>query len=222
MLDATIHLIRYPDATIDDVMRFVSGPDFPTAGLIYGRNGIEQAQRTGRGMIVMRARIHVEKTPGKGEREQLVVSEIPYQVNKARVHAKIGELMREKKLEGISEVRDESDRDGIRLVIELKKDVVPQILINQLYRMTDLQTTFGVINLAIVAGRPAVLDLRTTLSVFIEHRRDVVTRRTRFRAAPSRGAARDRRRLGDGGHRSRQGHSGPSAAPATAKTPARS
>jgi len=180
ILDATIHLIRNPDATIDDMMRFVPGPDFPTAGLIYGRTGIELAQRTGRGTIVMRARINVEKIAGKGEREQLVVTEIPYQVNKARVHAKLGELMREKRIEGISEARDESDRDGIRFVIELKKDVLPQIVLNQLYRMTDLQTTFGVINLAIVNGRPAVLNLRETLAAFVEHRRDVVTRRSRF------------------------------------------
>ena len=180
VVDATIHLIQNPDATVDDVMRFVAGPDFPTAGLIYGRMGIEAAQRTGRGTIIMRARMEVEKVSGKGEREQVVVTEIPYQVNKARVHARMGELIREKKLEGISEVRDESDRDGIRLVIELRKDVVPQVVINQLYRLTDLQTTFGVINLAIVHGRPAVLNLRETLACFVEHRRDVVTRRTRF------------------------------------------
>jgi len=180
ILDATIHLIRNPAAPIEDLMRFVPGPDFPTAGIIHGRAGIEQAQRTGRGTIIMRARFNVEKIPGKGEREQIVVTEIPYQVNKARVHAKLGELMREKRIEGISEVRDESDRDGIRLVIELKKDVLPQIVVNQLYRMTDLQSSFGVINLAIVGGRPAVLDLRSTLSCFVEHRRDVVTRRTRF------------------------------------------
>ena len=180
VLDATVHLIRNPGATVDDLMRFVPGPDFPTAGLIYGRAGIEQAQRTGRGSIVMRARVEIEKVAGKGDREQIVVTEIPYQVNKARVHAKIGELIREKKLEGISEVRDKSDRDGIRLVVELKKDVLPQIVINHLYRMTDLQSTFGVINLAIVGGRPAVLNLRETLACFVEHRRDVVTRRTRF------------------------------------------
>jgi DNA gyrase subunit A len=180
VVDAAIHLIRNPACIVDDLMRYVSGPDFPTAGLIYGRAGIEQAQRTGRGSILMRARIDVEKSPGRGEKESLIVTEFPYQVNKARVHAKIGELIREKKIEGIAEVRDESDRDGIRLVIDLKKDVVPQIMINQLYRMTDLQTTFGVINLAIVAGRPAVLDLRSTLAIFVEHRRDVVTRRSRF------------------------------------------
>src|SRR4029079_3864635 len=116
----------------------------------YGRAGIEAAQRTGRGTVIMRARMDVEKTPRKGEREKIVCTEIPYQVTTARVHAKRGELIREKKIEGISEVRDESDRDGIRLVIELKKDVLPQIVTNQLYRQTDLQSTFGVINLAIM------------------------------------------------------------------------
>ncbi len=180
IIDATVHLIRNPQCPIEDLMRLVPGPDFPTAGLIYGRTGIEAAQRTGRGTILMRARMEVEKSPGRGEREQIVVTEIPYQVNKARVHARIGELLRDKKIEGISEVRDESDRDGIRLVIELKKDVVPQIVVNQLYRMTDLQSTFGYINLAIDRGRPAVLNLKETLAAFIEHRRDVVTRRTRF------------------------------------------
>jgi DNA gyrase subunit A len=128
----------------------------------------------------MRARIDVEKSPGRGEREQIVVTEIPYQANKAKIAARIGELIREKKIEGVSEVRDESDRDGIRLVVELKKDVVPQVAINQLYRMTELQSSFGVINLAIVRGRPAVLNLKQTLEVFVEHRRDVVTRRTRY------------------------------------------
>ncbi len=126
IINATVHLIRNPQCPIEDLMRLVPGPDFPTAGLIYGRSGIEAAQRTGRGTILMRARMEVEKSPGRGEREQIVVTEIPYQVNKARVHARIGELLRDKKIEGISEVRDESDRDGIRLVIELKKDVVPR------------------------------------------------------------------------------------------------
>ncbi len=180
IVDATIHLIKNPDAPIDDLMRIVPGPDFPTGGLIFGRSGIEAAQRTGRGTIIMRARWEVEKTPGKTDRETIVVKELPYQVNKARVHAKIGELMREKKIEGIAEARDESDRDGMRFVIELKKDAMPQVVINQLYRMTDLQSTFGVINLAIHNGRPAILDLKQTLAAFIEHRRDVVTRRSRF------------------------------------------
>jgi DNA gyrase subunit A len=180
IVDATIVLLRNRDASIDELIRLIPGPDFPTAGLIYGRSGIEAAYRTGRGTIVMRARIEVEKSQGRGEREQLVVTEIPYQVNKARVAARISELVREKKIEGISEVRDESDRDGIRLVVEMKKDVIPQILINQLYRQTDLQTTYGVINLAIAQGRPAVLNLKETLEAFVAHRRDVVTRRTRY------------------------------------------
>jgi DNA gyrase subunit A len=179
VIDATVHLIRDPQAPVEELMRFVPGPDFPTGGLIFGRGGIESAQKTGRGNVIMRARMEVEKAPGKGEREQVVVTEIPYQANKAKIHARIGELMREKKIEGISECRDESDREGMRLVIELKKDVAPQIVINQLYRLTDLQSSFGVINLAIVRGRPQVLNLKETLAVFVEHRRDVVTRRTR-------------------------------------------
>ncbi len=180
VLDATVHLLRNPDTSIDDLIRFIPGPDFPTAGLVFGRSGIESAYRTGRGTIVMRARMLVERSPGRGEKEQIVVTEFPYQVNKARVAARISELVRDKKIEGISEVRDESDRDGIRLVVELKKDVIPQVVINQLYRQTDLQSSFGVINLAIVQGRPAVLDLKETLEAFVAHRRDVVTRRTRF------------------------------------------
>ncbi|MBV9949195.1 MAG: DNA gyrase subunit A, partial [Myxococcales bacterium] len=179
IIDATIHLMRNAETSIDDLIRMIPGPDFPTAGLVFGRAGIEAAYRTGRGTIVMRARIGVERSPGRGEREQLVVTEFPYQVNKARVAARIAELVREKKIEGIGEVRDESDRDGIRLVVELKKDVIPQVVINQLYRLTDLQASFGVINLAILQGRPAVLDLKETLDAFVAHRREVVTRRTR-------------------------------------------
>jgi DNA gyrase subunit A len=180
IIAATILLMRQPDVSIDDLIRLVPGPDFPTAGLIYGRAGIESAYRTGRGSIVMRARMMVEKSPGRGEKEQIVVTEIPYQVNKARTHTRISELVRDKKIEGISEIRDESDRDGIRLVIELKKDVIPQIVINQLYRQTDLQTAYGVINLAILQGRPAILTLKETLEAFVAHRRDVVTRRSRY------------------------------------------
>jgi len=185
VIDATTHLVRNPNASISELMRFVPGPDFPTGGLIYGRSGIEQAYKSGRGAIVMRAPMKIEPQPGRGDREQIVVTAIPYQVNKARVIEKINELRSEKRIEGIVEgrdgVRDESDREeNIRIVIELKKDVLPQIIINQLYRMTDLQSTFGVINLAIVGGRPKVLDLKQSLEVFIEHRRDVVTRRTRF------------------------------------------
>jgi DNA gyrase subunit A len=180
VVDATILLMRQPGTTIDDVMRIIPGPDFPTAGLVYGRAGIEAAYRTGRGTIIMRARMDVEKSPGRGEKEQIVVTEMPYQVNKARLAARISELVRDKKLEGIGEVRDESDRDGMRLVIELKKDVIPQVVINHLYRQTDLQSSFGVINLSILQGRPAILNIKEMLEAFIAHRREVVTRRTRY------------------------------------------
>ncbi|MGC4063535.1 MAG: DNA gyrase subunit A [Polyangiaceae bacterium] len=180
IIEATIYVIRNPEAQVEDLMKIVPGPDFPTGGIIYGRNGIYQAYRTGRGSIVVRARTTVEKVPGSADREQIVVVELPYQVNKARLHAKIGELIREKKIEGIREARDESDRDGMRLVIELKKDAFPQVVLNQLYRQTDLQTGFGIINLAIADNRPRVLSLREMLQLFVEHRRDVVSRRTRF------------------------------------------
>ncbi len=180
VLDATIHLIDNPDAPVEELIQFVPGPDFPTGGFIFGRLGVYQAATTGRGSIVMRGRSMVEPVKGSKDREQIVFTELPYQVNKARLHAKIGQLIREKRIEGIKEARDESDRDGMRLVIELKKDVFPQVVLNQLYSMTDCQTTFGVINLAIVNGRPAVLNLREILVEFVEHRREVVSRRTRF------------------------------------------
>ncbi len=179
IIDATVALIHRPDLSIDELLVIVPGPDFPTGGMIYGRAGIESAYRTGRGSITMRGKSTVEKTT-KGDREQLVITEIPYQVNKARLVAKIAECIRDKRIEGISEVRDESDRDGMRIVIELKRDVFPQVVLNQLFRLTDLQSTFGVINLSIANGRPAVLDLKQTLEHFVEHRREVVTRRTRF------------------------------------------
>jgi len=180
IIDATVALAKDENLPIDELLRIVPGPDFPTGGTIYGRSGIEQAYRTGRGSIVIRAKSHVEKVGGRGDREQIVVTELPYQVNKARLHTKIAELVRDKRVEGIAEVRDESDREGMRFVIELKKDVFPQVVLNQLFRLTDLQTTFGVNNLSIVNGRPEVLDLKSTLRVFIDHRREVVTRRCRF------------------------------------------
>ncbi len=179
VIDATIALIRNADVTIEELMHFIPGPDFPTGGLIYGKTGIYQAYTTGRGSIVMRGRSIVEKQP-KGEREQIVITEIPYQVNKARLVQKIAECIRDKRIEGISEVRDESDREGMRVVVELKKDVFPQVVLNQLYRLTDLQSTFGVINLSIAGGKPAVLNLKETLEHFVEHRREVVTRRSRY------------------------------------------
>ena len=180
IVTATILLIRNPASTADELLKLVPGPDFPTGGIIYGRAGIRQAFLTGRGSIVIRARTTVEKVQGSSDREQIVVTEVPYQVNKARLHAKIGELIRDKRIEGIRDSRDESDREGMRLVIELKKDAHPQVVLNQLYRLTDIQSSFGVINLAIVDGRPAVLSVPDMLRIFIEHRREVVSRRVRF------------------------------------------
>ncbi|MEZ4372466.1 MAG: DNA gyrase subunit A [Polyangiaceae bacterium] len=179
VIEGCIQLIANPDLTIEQLFEIIPGPDFPTAGIICGRSGAYQAYKTGRGSVVMRARSTVEKVQGS-EREQIVITELPYQVNKARLHAKIGSLIREKRIEGIREARDESDRDGMRLVIELKKDVFPDVVLNQLYKLTDIQTSFGIINLAIVENQPEVLDLKTTLQLFVDHRREVVTRRTRY------------------------------------------
>jgi DNA gyrase subunit A len=188
IVDATIRLIKNPKLSNDQLMEDdpetgrlgVKGPDFPTAGYIYGRAGIVQAYRTGRGRVVMRARATIEPMPGKGDREMIVVTEIPYQVNKAELLKKIAQLVREKRIEGISDLRDESDRDGMRMVIELKRDAHGEIVLNMLYQMTALQSTFGYNCLAIVGQRPKLLDLRTGLLHFIDHRREVVTRRTRF------------------------------------------
>jgi DNA gyrase subunit A len=187
VLTATIRMIHQPETTIEELIEIIPGPDFPTAGMIHGRLGIYQAYKTGRGSLMMRARAIVEQVQGS-EREQLVVTELPYQVNKARLHAKIGELIRDKRIEGIKECRDESDREGMRLVVELKKDVFPQVVLNQLYHLTDMQATFGVINLSIVNNRPAVLNLKEILQHFIEHRRDVVSRRTRYELNKAEGA----------------------------------
>jgi DNA gyrase subunit A len=187
VINATIRLIGEPASTVEDLMLDVKGPDFPTAAMIYGRSGIYQAYKTGRGSIIMRARTEVEKVQGSQDREAIIVTELPYQVNKARLHAKIGELMRDKRIEGIKEARDESDRDGMRLVLELKKDVFPQVVLNQLYRLTDMQSSFGIINLSIVDSRPEVLDLKQTIERFVEHRREVISRRTRFELTKAEG-----------------------------------
>jgi len=167
-----------PEERLEGVMERVKGPDFPTAGMICGRAGIRQAQRTGRGQVVMRARAEIETR--KGDRESIVVTEIPYQVNKARLIERIAELVRDKKLEGIADVRDESDRDGMRIVIDLKKGEIAQVVLNNLYKHTQLQDSFGIIMLAIVEQRPRVLDLREACELFLEFRRDVVRRRTAF------------------------------------------
>ena len=179
VIDATIAVIENPEITVEELISIVPGPDFPTGAMIFGRAGIYQAYKTGRGSVVMRAVTEVEKVSGS-DREQIVVTELPYQVNKARLHAKIGQLIRDKRVEGIRAARDESDREGMRLVIELKKDTFPDVVLNQLYRLTDLQSSFGIINLSIVNSRPAVLSLKDTLACFIEHRREVVSRRSRY------------------------------------------
>ena len=181
VLDAVIALIKTPTLTIDDLMKFVPGPDFPTAGFIYGREGILSAYRTGRGIIQMRARAVVDEI-GRGERTRnaVVITEIPYQVNKAKLHERIVELVHEKKLDGVSEVRDESSREGMRLVVELKRDAVPQVVLNKLFKLTPMQSSFGIINIAIVDGQPRVLNLKQILEAFVEFRREVVRRRTEF------------------------------------------
>lgn len=165
--------------TNTDLMRYIPGPDFPTAGFIYGTSGIRDAYETGRGIIQMRARTLVE-TNEKSGKNSIIVTEIPFQVNKARLIERIAELVNEKRIDGISDLRDESDREGMRIVIELKRDAMPTIIINQLYRMTPMQDSFGVIMLAIVDGRPQILTLKDTLLYFLAHRREVVRRRTAF------------------------------------------
>ncbi|WP_036234370.1 DNA gyrase subunit A [Marinobacterium litorale] len=172
-----IALIENPELSVDDLMEFIPGPDFPTGGIINGRAGILQAYRTGRGRIYVRARHHIEEHPKNG-RPMLVITEIPYQLNKARLIEKIAELVKEKKLEGISELRDESDKDGMRIVIELRRGEVPEVIINNLFAQTALQSVFGINMVALVDGQPKVLDLKSTLECFIRHRREVVTRRT--------------------------------------------
>ena len=181
VLDATVALIRDPNITIDDLIKYIPGPDFPTAGFIYGREGIRSAYKTGRGIIQMRARAVVDEI-GRGERVRnaVVVTEIPYQVNKARLIEKMAELVHEKKLDGISEIRDESNREGMRIVVELKRDAIPQVILNKLYKLTQMQASFGIINIAIVDGQPKVLNLKQLLEHFIEFRREVVRRRTEF------------------------------------------
>ncbi|MBI4468305.1 MAG: DNA gyrase subunit A, partial [Acidobacteria bacterium] len=181
IIDATVHLVQNSDATVQDLMKYVPGPDFPTGAFIYGREGIKQAYETGRGMITMRARAAIDRIgAGSSVKDAIVVTEIPFQVNKAKLIEKIAELVNERRLEGISDLRDESDRHGMRVVIELKREAVPQVVLNKLYKLTPMQTTFGVINLAIVNGQPRELNLRETLEEFIGFRREVVRRRTQF------------------------------------------
>src|SRR4029450_11667615 len=178
IVDGLIMLVDNAETPIEDLMKVIPGPDFPTAGYIYGRNGIHEAYTTGRGIITLRAKAHVEKL--RGGREAIIVTELPYQVNKATLIEKIGELMREKKIEGISERRDESSREGIRVVLELARGEIPQIAINQLYKHTQMQTTFGIIMLALVGRRPQIVNLKQMLQEFVAFRREIVTRRTKY------------------------------------------
>ncbi|MFZ3209219.1 MAG: DNA gyrase subunit A [Geobacteraceae bacterium] len=179
VIAGVIAVIHNPQLTFEELFELIPGPDFPTAGYIYGREGIIQGYRTGRGIIQMRARAEIE-THKKTERQAIIITEIPYQVNKANLIVKIAELVREKKLEGISDLRDESDREGMRIVIELKKDENPQIVLNHLYKQTQMQCSFGINMLAIVNNRPKLLSIREAINHFIDHRREIITRRTIF------------------------------------------
>ena len=178
VVDATIAQIDNPEISIDELMTFIPGPDFPTGGFIYGRTGINEAYRTGRGRIRVRARAYTE-TRNSGK-EAIIISEIPFMVNKSKLLTDMADLVREKKVEGVSDIRDESDRDGMRIVVELKRDASAEVILNQFYSKTQLQTTFGVINLALVDNVPRVLTLKEIIQHFIDHRHDVVTRRAKF------------------------------------------
>jgi len=181
VIDATVALLKNPDISIDKLIEIIPGPDFPTGGFIYGREEIHNAYRTGRGILQMRAKAAIDRVGrGNTERDAVVVTEIPYQLNKARLIEKIAELVNEKRLDGISEIRDESNREGIRVVIELKRDAVPQVVLNKLYKLTPLQMSFGIISIAIVDGQPKVLNLKQMLEAFVVFRREVIRRRTEF------------------------------------------
>ena len=178
IINGLVALIDDPNISIDGLMEYVKGPDFPTAGLIMGMDGLKQAYETGRGKIKMRARAHIETN--KNGKDSIVITEVPFQTNKANLVEKIADLVGQKKIEGIRDLRDESDKDGIRVVVETKKDVVPEVILNQLYQFTQLQDTFGIILLALVEGVPKVMSLKTTLQHFVDFRHDVVVRRTEF------------------------------------------
>ena len=179
VIDAVILQVNKPDASLDEIIKLVPGPDFPTGGFIYGKSGIRQAYTTGRGSIIMRAKAAIEKQ-ARGDKEMIVITEIPYQINKAKLIERIAELVQEKKIEGITDLRDESDREGLRVVIELRRGEQPEVILNNLYKQTQMQTSFGVIMLAIVSGQPRVLNLQEVVKYFVEHRLEVVRRRTRF------------------------------------------
>ena len=179
VVDACLHLLHHPEASIDELMEIVPAPDFPTAGIIYGITGVKDGYRTGRGKIVMRAKVHFEDID-RGQRQAIIVDELPYQVNKKTLQERMAELVHEKKIEGISHIQDESDKSGMRLVIELKRGEVPEVVLNNLYKQTQLQDTFGMNMVALVDGQPKLCNLKELIEVFLQHRREVVTRRTVF------------------------------------------
>jgi DNA gyrase subunit A len=179
VVDACLHLLKSSEASIEELMEIIPAPDFPTAGIIYGLNGVREGYRTGRGKVVMRARCHFEDID-RGQRQAIIVDEIPYQVNKKTLLERIAELVHEKKLEGISHIQDESDKSGMRVVIELKRGEVPEVVLNNLYKQTQLQDTFGINMVALIDGQPKLCNLKQLLEIFLEHRREVVTRRTVF------------------------------------------
>ncbi len=179
VVDGCLHVLRHPDATVDEIMEIIPAPDFPTAGIIYGINGVKDGYRTGRGKVIMRARCHFEDID-RGQRQSIIVDELPYQVNKKTLQERMAELVHEKKIEGISHIQDESDKSGMRLVIELKRGEVPEVVLNNLYKQTQLQDTFGINMVALVDGQPRLCNLRDLIVVFLQHRREVVTRRTVF------------------------------------------
>ena len=179
VVDACLYLLEKPDASVDDLMEIVLAPDFPTGGIIYGINGVKDGYRTGRGRVVMRAKCHFEDID-KGQRQSIIVDELPYQVNKKTLQERMAELVHEKKIEGISHIQDESDKSGMRLVIELKRGEVPEVVLNNLFKQTQLQDTFGVNMVALINGQPKLCNLKDLIQVFISHRREVVTRRTVF------------------------------------------
>jgi DNA gyrase subunit A len=179
VIDACLHLLQNPESTIDELMGIIPAPDFPTAGIIYGINGVKDGYRTGRGRVLMRAKCHFEDID-KGQRQSIIVDELPYQVNKKTLQERMAELVHEKKIEGISHIQDESDKSGMRLVIELKRGEVPEVVLNNLYKQTQLQDTFGINMVALVDGQPRLCNLKQLLDIFLQHRREVVTRRTVF------------------------------------------
>ena len=179
VINACVEILDNPNISIDELLNFIPGPDFPTAGIIHGNSGIKEGYRTGRGRVVMRARTHFEETD-KGKKEAIIIDELPYQVNKKNLLEKIAELVNDKKLEGISDLRDESDKSGMRVVIELKRGEIPDVVLNNLYKQTQLQDSFGINMVALIDGQPKLLNLKQVLDAFLNHRREVITRRTVF------------------------------------------